>query len=176
MKSDGKMVSIIHLELSIHGVCDSVYTRLASVRHTSLITKEEDKLWSLGIFGCDNPRSLQCTIFFYFGKMFCIRGEEEMWKPGPSQFKRSFNPDCITYEEHGSKHYSGRASDLHFENKEVPCPPIPSLISRCLVFLMDLYLAKLPLYTFEKDILLFFFDPNRKLQVTLERLGMKRLP
>ena len=119
--------------------CDSVYTQVASVRHTSIITKEEDKVCSLAIFGCDNPRSLQWTIFFYIGKRFCIRGEEEIWKIGPSQFKNRFNPDCITYVEHGSKNYSGCASDLHFENKEVPCPPIPSLNSRCLVFVMDLY-------------------------------------
>ena len=134
-----------------------------TVHYTSVLTKEEkDKLWSLGIFACDNARSLQHTIFFSIGKRFCIRGEEEMWKLGPSQFKRSFNPDCITYMyvEHGFKNYSGRASDLRFENKEEPCPPIPSLNSRCLVFFMDLYLGKLPLYGFEKDIL--FLWPKQK--------------
>ena len=61
----------------------------------------------------------------------------------------------MTYLKHGSKNYSGSASDLHLENKEVPCHAIPSLNSRCLVFLMDLYLGELPLYAFEKDILFF---------------------
>lgn len=60
-------------------------------------------------------------------------------KTRPFTVKRGFNPDCIPYLEHGSKNYSGRASNLHLENKEVPCPAIPSLNSRCLVFLMDSY-------------------------------------
>ena len=79
---------------------------------------------------------------------------------GPSQFKRTFDPDCITYIEHGSKNYTGRASDLHFKSKQVPCPAFPSLNSRCLVFLMDLYLSKLPLNAFQKDIL--FLRPKQK--------------
>ena len=76
-----------------------------------------------------------------------------MSKLGPLQFKRSFDPNCITYVEHGSKNYTGYASDLCLENKQVPCPAVPSLKSRCLAFLIDLYLSKLPLYAFQKDIL-----------------------
>ena len=74
----------------IHGACDSVYHRLhlsgvgTTVRHTTVIMEEEDKLWSLGIIGCDNPRSLQRIIFFYIGKRFCIREEEDMRKLDPS--------------------------------------------------------------------------------------------
>ena len=42
----------------------------------------------------------------------------------PRNFVRSYNPDCLTYIEHGSKIYSARAKDLRYENKEVPCPAI----------------------------------------------------
>ena len=54
----------------------------------------------------------------------------------PRNFVRSYNPDCLTYIEHGSKNYSARAKDLHYENKEVPCPAIPEERPKCLVFLM----------------------------------------
>ena len=90
--------------------------------------------------------------FYYIEKRFCIRGEEEMHKLGSSQFKMSFDPKCITYVKHGSKNYTGRTSDLHLENKNVPCPAVPSLKLRCLVFLMDLYLSNLPLNDFQIDI------------------------
>ena len=55
----------------IHSVCDSVYHSLhtsgigTSVRHTSVITTlEEDKLWDCGIFGINDQKSLQRTVFF----------------------------------------------------------------------------------------------------------------
>ena len=35
----------------------------------------------------------------------------------------------------------------------VPCPATPENTRRCLVFLLDFYLHKLPQYAFEKDIL-----------------------
>ena len=61
----------------IHGACDAVYHKLhssgigATIHHTATITEvEEDKLWNLGIFGCDNPKTLQCTVFFFIGKRF----------------------------------------------------------------------------------------------------------
>lgn len=69
----------------IHGACDSVYHWLHSsgvgttVCHTSVITeKEEDKLWSLGIFGCDNP-SIVCNTLFSFtlGKGFVFEEDKK---------------------------------------------------------------------------------------------------
>ena len=63
----------------IHGACDSVYHRLhssgigTSVNHTSTLTAtQEDTLGSLGIFGCDNPKSLQRTVFFILAKDFVL--------------------------------------------------------------------------------------------------------
>ena len=150
----------------IHGACDSVYHSLhssgvgTSVRHTSVITPlEEKKLWDSRIFGICDPKSLQRTVFFYIGKRFCIRGGEEQRRLGPSQFIRSFNPDCFTYVEHGSKNYAARVKDLRYENKQVPCPAVPENGQKCLVFLLDLYLSKLPTFAFEKDIL--YLRPKR---------------
>lgn len=150
----------------IHNACDSVYHSLhstgvgTSVRHTSVITDEEEaKLWDCGILAISNPKSLQRAVFYYVEKRFCIRGGDEQRRLGPSQFKRSSEPDCVTYIEFGSKNNSGRLKDFRYENKEVPCPAIPEERPRCLVFLIDLYLSKLPKYAFEQDI--FYLRPKR---------------
>jgi hypothetical protein len=140
--------------------CDSVYRQLHSdgvgtdVRHTSVFTAEEENaLWSAGVLGINNPKSLQRAIFFYIGKRFCVRGGEEQHRLGPSCFKRTQNPDCYTYIEHGSKNQSGGLAELKVENKCVPCPAVPEKNPECLVFLLDLYLSKLPDYAFKEDIL-----------------------
>ena len=86
-------------------------------------------------------------------KRFCIRGGEEQHSLGPSRFTRSVNPDCFMYVEHGSKHYNGRAKDLKFQNKEIPCPAVPESGHKYLFFLLDLYFFKLPKIAFEKYIL-----------------------
>ena len=143
----------------IHSACDSVYHSLhcagigTSVRHTAIISEEEEaKLWEKGILCVDNPKSLQRAVFYFIGKRFCIRSGEEQRQLGPRNFVRSYNPDCLTYIEHGSKNYSARAKDLHYENKEVPCPAIAEERPKCLVFLMDFYQSKLPPFAFENSI------------------------
>ena len=115
--------------------------------------EHEGKLWETGVLGDASPRSLQRAVFYYIGKRFCIRGGDEQRKLGPSQFLRTENPDCYTYVEHGSKNRNGGVAQLRQENKCVPCYSIPEKAPRCLVFLLDLYLSKLPKYAFEHDIL-----------------------
>ena len=48
---------------------------------------------------------------------------------------------------------------MRFQNKEVPCPAVPENKPKCLVYLLDLYLAKLPLFALEKNIL--YLRPKR---------------
>ena len=144
---------IVYIAVELHG---------ASIRHTAIISEDEEKkLWEYDILGLDNPKSLQRAVFYFIGKRFCIRGFEEQRNLSPAQFIRSYNPDCDMYVEHGSKNYSARkqAWYLHFENKEVPCPAVPENRPKCLVLLMDLYLAKLPKFAFEKNIL--YLRPKR---------------
>ena len=57
-----------------------------------------------------------------------------------------------TYVEHGSKNCTGGLLHLCLENKQVPCYSIPENRPRCLVYLLDMYLSKLPSYAFEKDV------------------------
>ena len=149
----------------IHRACDSVYRKLhqqgvgTEVRHAPVITDaEEEKMWATDVIGINTPKSLQRAVFFYVGKRFCVRGGEEQRRLCPSMFKRSSNPDCYTYVEHGSKNHSGGLKQLSVENKTVPCPAVPENIPQCLVFLLDQYFRRLPKYAFEQDI--FYLRPK----------------
>ena len=45
------------------------------MKHTAVITpEEEDKLWGSGAIGIYSPEVLVCCIFYYIGKVFCLRG------------------------------------------------------------------------------------------------------
>ena len=144
----------------IHRTCNTVYRGLhkagvgAVVRHTAVFTvEEENKLWENDILSIKSPKALQRAVFFYVGKLFCVRGGDEQRRLGPSQFVRLTNPDRYNYTEHGSKNRSGGLAQLHVENKSVPCYSLPDMVPQCLVFLLDLYLSKLPPFSFKDDIL-----------------------
>ena len=140
--------------------CDTIYRELRSqgigteINRTPIFTmEEEEKLWDTGVFNINDPVGLQRAVFFYIGKRFCIRGGEEQRKLGPSQLKRSSDPDCYMYIEHGSKNRSGGLEQLKVDNKCVPCYAVPEQSPRCLVYLLDLYFDKLPLFAFQNDVL-----------------------
>ena len=151
----------------LHRCCDLVYRQLHSsgvgtvIHHTETFnSEEEDKMWSTGVFSIDDPQSLQRAIFFYVGKHFCIRGGEEQRKLKQSQFIRCSNPEKYIYYEHGSKNRSGGLQQLHLQNKSVPCLAIPENRPRCLVYLLDLYLSRLPPFSFKEDI--FYCRPKKQ--------------
>ena len=98
-------------------------------------------------------------FFFYAGKHFCLRGGEEQRGLSPAQFTRTSNPDGYKYIEHGSKNRSGGLGLLNIENKCVPCVALQENRPRCLVFLLDLYLSKLPKFAFDKGI--FYCRPKQ---------------
>ena len=113
--------------------------------------EDENKLWESGSIGTSTPKALQRAVFFYIGKRFNIR--DEHLGLGPSQFRRSSDPDCYTYVEHGSKNRVGGVAELRIENKVVPCYSVPENGEKCLVSLLDTYLNKLPGFAFDKNIL-----------------------
>lgn len=75
----------------------------------------------------------------------------------PSQFRRETQTDKYTYIENGSKNNSG--TKLKVSNKVVPVYANPSAGERCLLYLLDLYMSKLPKEAFEKEI--FYLRPKR---------------
>ena len=73
-----------HRFTELHKVCDSLFRELRSqglgseTKQASIITKDEENLlWSRGIMGLHSPLSLIRTVFYYVGKVFCLRGREE---------------------------------------------------------------------------------------------------
>ena len=154
----------------ITGSCEVVFRQLrqsgigANVKHTSIITMdEEQQLWDLGIINITEPLGLLRSVFYYVGKLCCLRGGEEQRSLKISQFVRSHEPEMYTYTERGSKNRSGCLAQLNLENKVVPIHATPQHHPRCLVFLLDLYFSKLPSYAFNEDI--FYLRPKSKTPV-----------
>ena len=76
----------------------------AIVSHAAIVcAQEEDTLWHSKVIGDHNPLALVHGIFIYVSNTFCIRGGEEQRRLKHSQFVRSYNPDCYTCTENGSK-------------------------------------------------------------------------
>ena len=144
----------------LHHTCDVVYRDLhgqgigTDVRHARVFSQEEEsKLWETGVLCITTPKSLQHVVFYCIGECECINGGEEQQRLGPSYFVRSDKPDCYTYVEHGSKNRSGKLAQFRINNKCVPCYAVPDKNPACLVFLLDIYLNKLPQYAFVNDVL-----------------------
>ena len=71
----------------------------AVAKHAAIVSEsEEDALWKSGV-GTDDPLALQRAVFYYVGKVFCLRGGQEQRNLKPSQFVRSSDPDRYTYVE-----------------------------------------------------------------------------
>ena len=150
-----------------HRSCDTVYRQLhsqgigTSVSHAKIFSKDEEELfWSSGVFSISNPTSLQHAVFYFVGKHFCIRGGDEQRKLSPSQFLRTTDPDSYTYVEFGSKNRSGGFAQLNVDNKCVFCIAIPEARPKCLVYLLDTYMSKLPEFAFKKGV--FYCRPKKK--------------
>lgn len=73
-----------------------------------------------------------------------MRGGEEQRKLKPSQFTRLHDRERYEYTEHGSKNRNGGFYQLQVENKSVSIFKNEGAGECCLVYLLDLYLQKLP--------------------------------
>ena len=126
----------------------------ANPSKAAAITKEEENmLWNSGVLGTSTPKALQRGVYFSLGKFFCLRGGEEQRQLKPSQLIRKRDPDQYVYVETGSKNRSGGLKEINLQNKVVPVYASPAAGERCVVYLLDLYLSKLPPIAFERDVL-----------------------
>ena len=154
----------------LHQLLDNLYKELhskgigASKTQAALITKEEElKLWETGALGSSDPESLLNAVFFYNGINFTLRGGEEHRSLSLSQI--SFGQEegkegvveFVEYTENSSKNRPGGNKQLNLENKVVRFYSQPSLGAHCHVFLLKLYISKLPQASIEKD--LFYCRP-----------------
>ena len=76
---------------------------------------------------------------------------------GISQIKRFQDPDRYIYTENVPKTNSGTFKKLHVSTKVVTVFACPEVGERCAVYLLDLYLSKLPNKAFEQDV--FYLSP-----------------
>ena len=157
-----------HRFTELHKVCDSLFRELRSqglgseTKQASIITKDEENLlWSRGIMGLHSPLSLIRTVFYYVGKVFCLRGREEHRNLKFSQFERKEDPDRYIYTEYTSKNRCGSLGQLRVINKSVPVVANCDAGDRCLVKILDVYLSKLPVSSKERD--LFYMQPHCKI-------------
>ena len=122
---------------NIQRSCEAVFRSLhkegigAQVKHAPTISTEEEKrLWDTKVLDVNTPKGLSNAVFFYFGKVCCLRGGEEQRNLKPSQ-------NMYEYIENGSKNRSGGLAQLRVENKIVKIHAVPENEPRCLVFLVD---------------------------------------
>ena len=101
-------------------------------------------MWTTGALGVHSPTSLQNAVFYYNGKNFALRGIGEQYRPKVSQLVREYNPGRYVYTENRSKNRSGGIGDFNVLSKIVPVYSNPAAGVRCHVFLLDVYIRKLP--------------------------------
>lgn len=135
-----------------------------------IIIDEEEQLWQSGVLSSESPLSLIHAVFYLNGVNFVLRGGDEHRKLKLSQFKfrDTLDPDnpgevirCVEYTEHGSKNRHGGRLQLNQENKVVTQFARPQLGDRCHVFLLELYMSKLPDSALQTDT--FYMKPKDRI-------------
>ena len=77
----------------IQRTCETVFRSLhkdgvgVDVHHTPIVSAEEEGiLWKRKILDVSNPKGLLRAVFYYVGKVCCLRGGEEQRNLKKSQF------------------------------------------------------------------------------------------
>ena len=129
-----------------------------STHMTSITPEQENQLWEQGILGTDSPFKLLRAVFYYMSRVFFIKGATKHRYLRFSQFKRETNPDRYTYvaAESGPKNKKPHGIQMN-SNFSPVYHANPAAGERCLVYLLDLYISKLPDNAFEEGI--FYHRP-----------------
>ena len=95
---------------ALHNTCDSEFQSLhedgiGTERKSAgvLTNKDEDRLWDSGVLNTKTPDGLQKAVFYYLGKVCCLRGGQEQRNLKLSQFTRLHNPERYIYTEQFQK-------------------------------------------------------------------------
>ena len=146
-------ISSIIPSLKLHGTMDTKLRQQgigAQLKHTGYITPNEEELfWKSGILGVSSPLALR-SVFYYNGKVFCLRGGDEHRQLKFSQLKR--DSKGYVYTENGSKNRSGGLAQMKIDNKVVPSYAVKENGDRWHVNLLDLCMKKVPKEAITKDL------------------------
>ena len=111
-------------------------------KQAAIITPVAEKtMWEKGVLGTYMPKVLLLTVFFYNGKNFCLRGQQEHATLNVAQIVRETDPDRYIYYEFGSKNHPGGVNDATY-GKTVTIVDTGGPHSH--VALLDLYFSKRP--------------------------------
>ena len=112
--------------------------------------EHENLFWEKKPLGYSSPRTLQYAVFFSIGLHFALQGVQEQYDLVPQQFVR-FPTDVAVYDrsvyyeytEFISKNNQHRFKDVNMQSKS---GRVYALVEseRCVIKLLDTYLAKLP--------------------------------
>ncbi len=141
------------LHKTLDTVCSQLHTRGVGAKTNSaavITLEDEDLLWRQGILGCDSPRVLFHTVFFYVGLFFCLRGGQEQRSLTWENFRRvPEDPKVYTtstyyeYFEFASKNNQHRFRDIHCKNKCVKAYANCES-DKCVVKILDFFRTKMP--------------------------------
>ena len=144
------------LRLALEAVEQTAPREGSGVKRLQYMTEaEENHLWNVGILGCETPQALLLSVLFQNGRHLGIRGGKEHRQLSLSQFSREDDHWKFT-EMHGD------VAQLRRVIRRYPCA---SLGKRCHVYLLDLYMERLPQDAKGRDAFYFsplqFFSPEK---------------
>lgn len=154
----------------LHSVIDDTFAHLeeqgvgTQKKYVPLVADitpaQENHLWELGVLGTNSPLKLLRAVYFKVGSVFRINGALKHRSLKPSLFKRDINPDRYTYtvaEGRSKQNPIGYKSNTFFKFYPVYYAN-PSAGERCLLHILDLYMAKIPSYALREDV--FYLRPK----------------
>ena len=157
----------------LHTLLENLYRKLhnqgigTTKNQASVISlHEEEQLWASETLSSGTSQGLTNAVFYYNGINFCLRGGEEHRNLKETQLCFGSESDSgivvefVEYTEHGSKNRPGGKKQLNLENKTVRQYAQSSSRERCHVYLLKLYLSKLPPSDQERSA--FYYKPLTK--------------
>ena len=130
----------------------------AESKSAEVFTKEEeDQLWSSDTLPTKTPKGLLHAVFFLNRKNFCLRGGEEHRQLKLSQLKRVASPPKYIYTECAT----GGLAQMRLKNKTIDA--VEQAGNQCHVYVLDLYMEKIPKEAFERDN--FYLQPVSKIRI-----------
>ena len=133
-------------------ICELHKEGIGAVKNSAKVIDGGHELifWEKHLLGYSTPKILQRTVFFYVGLNFALRGVQEQHDLVPAQFCRMPSDSKVynasvyyEYTEYLSTNNQHRFKDINAKNKTVRAYAVPGS-ERCLVKLLDFYLALLP--------------------------------
>ena len=85
--------------------------------------------------------------------MFALRGGIEHRSLKLTQLKRLCSPDRYVYYENVSKNRNGSFKKINIKSKVVTVYACPEAGERCLVYILEKYISKLPSFAVDKDFI-----------------------